>query len=111
MDGGRHRDPCRAISRETIDAGGNGGKSHRCKAVRLAEFDRAGVARCQRLIFALASAVPHRANSMNDMPRRQTITSGDFGVAGLAATERAAFGYQFGAGRAMDSTIDAGTAE
>jgi hypothetical protein len=77
----------------------------------LAEFDRAGVARRQRLIFALAPVVPHRPYGMNYMPRRQTVTFGDFGVAGLAAMERAAFGQQFGPGRAMDRTIDAATAE
>ncbi len=58
----------------------------------LTEFDRAGVAGRQRLIFALASAMPDRTDGMNDMPCRQTITLGDFGVAGLAAMERAAFG-------------------
>jgi hypothetical protein len=77
----------------------------------LAEFDRAGVAGCQRLIFVLASAVPHRTHGMNYMPCRQTITFGDFGAAGLAAMERAAFGQQLRPGRAMDRTIDAATAE
>jgi hypothetical protein len=77
----------------------------------LAEFDRADVARRQRLIFALASAVPHGSDGMNDMPRRQAVAFGDFGAAGLAAIERAAFGQQFGSRRAMDRTIDAATAE
>jgi hypothetical protein len=77
----------------------------------LAEFDRAGVAGCQRLIFVLASAVPHRPDGMNHMPRQQTVTPGDFGAAGLAAMERAAFGQQLRPGRAMDRTIDAATAE
>jgi hypothetical protein len=77
----------------------------------LAEFDRAGVAGCQRLIFVLASAVPHRPDGMNHMARRQTVTPGDFGVAGLAAMQRAAFGQQLRPGRAMDRTIDAATAE
>ena len=48
---------------------------------------------------------------MNHMPRRQTISPGDFGAAGLATVERAAFVEQFGPGRAMDRTIDAATAE
>jgi hypothetical protein len=48
---------------------------------------------------------------MNYMPCRQTITFGDFGAAGLAAMERAAFGQQLRPGRAMDRTIDAATAE
>ena len=45
------------------------------------------------------------------MPRRQLISQGDFGVAGLAAMERAAFGQQFGAGRAMNRAIDAAATE
>jgi hypothetical protein len=77
----------------------------------LAEFDRTDVTGGQRLIFALASAVPHWTNGMNDMPRRQMITPGDFGAAGLAAMEGAAFGQQFRPGRTMDRTIDTATAE
>jgi hypothetical protein len=48
---------------------------------------------------------------MNDVPRRQAISLGDFGPAGLAAMQRAAFGEEFGPGRAMDRAIDAATAE
>lgn len=58
----------------------------------LAEFDSAGVARGERPVFALASAVPHRTDGMNYMPCRQAITLGDLGVASLAAMERPAFG-------------------
>ena len=48
---------------------------------------------------------------MDDMTRRQPITLGDFGVAGFAAVEHAAFGEKPGPGRAMDRTIDATAAE
>src|SRR5229473_3864734 len=65
----RNRNVSRALGREAIDAGGNGGKSNGSKAVGLAQFDRADVARRQHLIFALASAVPDRADGMNHMPR------------------------------------------
>jgi len=41
----------------------------------------------------------------------QPISAGDFGVAGRAAIQRAAFREQFGAGGAMDRTIDAASAE
>jgi len=37
----------------------------------------------------------------------QPISAGDFGVAGRATMERAAFGEQFRAGAAMDRAIDA----
>ena len=77
----------------------------------LAQFDGAAIARRQRVIFALAAAMPDRADGMNHMPRRQPIPFGDFGVAGLAAIERAAFGQQLGPSRAMDRAIDATAAE
>ena len=77
----------------------------------LAEPDRAGVAGRQRLILELAAAVPHRTDGVNHMPCRQTITLGDFGVPGLAAVERTAFGKQPGPGRAMDRAIDATATE
>ncbi len=48
---------------------------------------------------------------MNHMPRRQPITPGDLGVAGLAAMQRAAFGEKLRAGRAMDRAIDAAATE
>ena len=48
---------------------------------------------------------------MNHMPRRQPITVGDFGVAGLAAMERAAFGKKLGPGRTMDGAIDPAAAQ
>jgi hypothetical protein len=103
---------CRcAVGGETINASGNGRKRDRCKTVDLAKFDGAAIARRQRIIFALAAAVPDRPDGMNYMPRRQPITSGDFGVAGRAAMERAAFSEQFRPGRTMDRTIDAAAAE
>ena len=48
---------------------------------------------------------------MNHVPCRQSITPGDFSVAGLAATKRAAFREKLRAGRAMDRAIDAAAAE
>ena len=72
---------------------------------------RAAIAGGKRLILARASAIPDRADGMNHMPRRQAIASGDFGVAGLAAVQRAAFGQQLRPGRAMDRAIDAAAAE
>jgi hypothetical protein len=48
---------------------------------------------------------------MNHMPRRETISSGDFGLAGFAAMERAAFGQKFGPRRAMDGAVDPAATE
>jgi hypothetical protein len=48
---------------------------------------------------------------MNHMPRRKFVALGDPGVAGLASTERAAFGEQLGSCRAMDCAIDTAAAQ
>ena len=48
---------------------------------------------------------------MNHMPRRQPITSGNLGVAGLAAIQGAAFGEKLRPGGPMDRAIDAPAAE
>ena len=77
----------------------------------LAQFDGAAIARRQRLIFALASAVPDRADGMNHMPGQKPITPGDFRVAGFAAMKRAALDKKFWPGRAMDRAIDAAAAQ
>ena len=77
----------------------------------VAEFDGAAIARCQRLLFALVAAMPDRADGMDHMPRRQPISLGDLGVAGLAAMKRAAFGQEVRPRRAMDRTIDTAPAE
>ena len=114
----RQRGDCRCdryiggtIGGESIDAGGNRGKCDRSQAVGLAEVDGADVARRQRVILAGVAAAPDRADSMNHMPRRQPISQCDFGAAGLAAMEGAAFGKKLGPRRAVDRAIDAAPAE
>src|SRR6266576_1728773 len=111
LDGGRNRDPRRAIGGKTIDAGGDGGKGNRSKPVGLAQFDGAGVARRQRLLLAAVSPVPDRADGMNHMPRRQPVTSGNFGISSRTAVQGAAFGQKLRPGGAMDGAIDAAAAE
>jgi hypothetical protein len=48
---------------------------------------------------------------MNHVPRRKLVTFGDFGAAGLAAIQGAAFGEKLRARGAMNGAIDAATAE
>ncbi len=55
--------------------------------------------------------MPDGTDGMDHMPRRQPITLGDLGVAGLAAMQRAALGQQFRACGAMDGAIYAAAAE
>lgn len=77
----------------------------------LAEFDGADIARRQRFILAPAAALPDRTDGMNHVPRRKLVTFGDFGAAGLAAIQGAAFGEKLRARGAMNGAIDAATAE
>jgi hypothetical protein len=79
--------------------------------VGLTEFYRAAIARGQRCVLAFAAAVPDRPYRMNHMPRRKQIALGDLGVAGFAATKRAAFGEQLRSCGAMDRAIDAASAQ
>jgi hypothetical protein len=48
---------------------------------------------------------------MYHMPRRKLVSSGDLGVAGLAAIQGAAFAEKLRARGAMNGAIDAATAE
>jgi hypothetical protein len=79
--------------------------------MNVAEFDGAGVTGRKRVVFTLAAAAPDRTDSMDHMPCRQPIASGDFGVAGFAATERAAFCQQLRSRRAVDLAVDATAAK
>jgi len=48
---------------------------------------------------------------MNDMPCRQTVSTGDLSSSGFAAVQRTAFRQKLRPGRAVDRTIDAAAAE
>ena len=108
---GRHRDPRRASRRKVIHSGGYCGESHRLQVVRLAQLDNADIARGQRLILTRLPTMPNRPNGMDHMTRRQAITGGDLGAAGLTAPEPAAFGQKRRPGRPMDRAIDTTTTE
>jgi hypothetical protein len=77
----------------------------------LAEFHGAAVTRRERLVLAFTAALPDRPDGMNDMARREPVAMGNPGVAGFAATKRAAFGEQPRPGRAMDRAIDPAAAK
>jgi hypothetical protein len=79
--------------------------------VRLTKLERAAIGGRQRLILALASAMPDRTDRMNDIPRRQAVPLGDFGVTGRTAIERAAFGQKLRPRGAMDGAVDAPATE
>ena len=79
--------------------------------MRLAQLHGATVTGRERIVLALAAAVPDRADGMNDMPRRKLVAQSNFSVAGCAATKCAAFSEQPMSGGTMDRAIDAAPAE
>jgi hypothetical protein len=104
-------DCCRVIGGKPVDAGGNGGKGNRDKAVALAEFNGPTIARRKRLIFAVTASVPDWSDGVDYMPRRQTIGLGDLGVAGFATIQHAAFDGELGPGRAMNRAVNTAAAQ
>ena len=62
-------------------------------------------------ILAAAAAMPDWADCMDYVFGRQAVSASDLGIARLAAAERAAFIYQFGPSRAVDSAVDATTTQ
>ena len=76
-----------------------------------AKPDRGGIAGGKQRVLAMAAAIPYRPDGVDHMLCRQTISAGDLGAAGLAATEGATFGKELRTGRAMDRAVDAASAE
>ena len=75
------------------------------------EIERGAIAGGEQRILVRSAALPHRADRVDDVLRRQPVAARDLRRAGLAAAERAAFGEQLRPGRAMDRAVDAAAAE
>jgi hypothetical protein len=58
------------------------------------------------LILAAVTAIPHRPDRMDDMPRRQQVALGNLRFPSLAAAERAALFQKRRASAAMNGPID-----
>jgi len=77
----------------------------------MAQLDGAAIAGSQQRILTMASAVPDGANGVNHMPRGQTVSFGNFSVAGFTPMQHAAFHHELRTSRAMDRAVDATSAE
>ena len=75
------------------------------------EIERGAVAGREQRVLVRSAAVPHRADRMDDVLRRQPVAARHFRRTGLAAAERAAFGEQVRPGSAMDRAVDTAAAE
>lgn len=76
-----------------------------------AEFDRTGVTGGKMGIFPALAAMPDRTDGMDHVFGRQPVSAGDLGIAGVAATERAAFVEQLRARGTVDGAINTAAAQ
>ena len=74
-------------------------------------FQSRAIAGRQQLILCRLAAAPDRADGMDHMFGRQTITARDLRRAGIAAAERSALGEQIGTRRAVDRAVYATAAK
>ena len=69
------------------------------------------IATREQFVFAVIAVVPDRADRVNDPFGGQFVAARDFGLAGGATAERAAFRQQLRARRAMNRAVHTATAE
>jgi len=106
-----HGNPRRAVHRETIRAGADGWERHGLDAVLDDERETTPITNREQFILAVLAVAPDRADGVNDPSGREFVAFGDFGLAGGATAERAAFHQQFRPGGAMNGAVHAATAE
>jgi len=108
---GTHCDACRAVRRKGIDAGGYRGEGDRGQAMLRSNLQSRAIAGRKQFVLRRLAAAPDRADGVDHMFRRQTITARDLRRAGITAAERSAFGEQIGTGGAVDRPVYAAAAK
>src|SRR5574340_1768046 len=89
----------------SINPGADGWERHRADFQPGCDFKRAPVAGGEQFRFAVVSAVPHRPNRVDDIPRRQIVTFGQLGVTGTASAHSTAFVQQSRSGCPVDRAV------
>ena len=106
-----HGNPRRTVHWKTIRASADGWKRHGLDAARFDQRETTPITTREQVILAVPAIVPDRADGVNDPPGWKFVALGDFGLAGGATAERAAFRQQFRPGGAMDGAVHAATTE
>src|SRR4029079_11784969 len=75
------------------------------------KIERGAITARQKRLLILVAAAPYRTYRVDHVPGLETITARDLGAAGVAATQRTAFGQQFRPGRAVNGAINAAAAQ
>ena len=73
--------------------------------------ERTAIAGGERLVLAAVAALPDRSHGVDDVPGRQTVALGDFGVPGRAAAEAAAFSQKIRSGGPVNRAVDPSAAK
>ena len=97
--------------REGVDPAADRREGDRPRPGFHGELQRAAITRGQQLRLAVLAAVPHRADGVDHVARRQVVAAGQSDLAGRTAAERPALLEQLRAGGAVDRAVDASAAE
>ena len=108
---GVHRHAQRLILGIAKNAGGDQRKCHRLTAVLLRQRKARPVAGGELFPLAVLTAVPHRADGVDDVAARQAVRARDFGLAGPAAAQRPALLEQLRPRRPVDAPIHPASAQ
>jgi hypothetical protein len=105
------RDLDSEVEGKAVDAATDGWEGQSPQAVAARERKARTIATGKQLPFSVFSAIPYRANGMNDISGGQAITPGQFRLACLATVEQTALAEKFRASSAMDCPINPSATE
>ena len=108
---GVHRHAERLILWIAKNAGGDQRKCHRLTAILLRQRKAGAIAGGELFPLTVLTAVPHRADGVDDVAARQAVRAGDLGLASPAAAQRPALLEQLRPRRPVDAAIHAATAQ
>jgi len=114
LDQFHHRFPHRnfncGLDGEPVDAAADGGERKGPETVLAGNGETGGIATLEKFPLAVIAAVPDGADGMDDVSGRKLIASGEFGVAGFAASQQAAFVKKIRTSGTMDCAVYSSTA-
>jgi len=104
-------DACRLLQRISIRTGADRREGDGFQLVTFDQLETGPICALQQLFLALYSAVPHGADGVDHVPRRQTVAAGQPCLAGRTSVQGTAFGQQVGPCSRMDGSVNAANAK
>jgi len=99
------------FDRETVNTAADGGERKGPETVLAGNGKTGGIATLEQFPLAVIAAIPYRADGVDDVRGGELIALGEFGLAGFAASEQAAFVKKIRTSGTMDCAVDSSTAE